>query len=167
MDKQLLSKKDKGKEKTIVNDDLVDSPLDVSDENDDVNVSGDELNSPRGSDEDEDDDKPQFPVFNTNDIFDPKFKLGMAFSTKQEMKLAIQSYAINEKRSIKFARNDKRRLVAKCADGECPWILRGCRWLMNQVLGLENWWISTHARQGMMLRMSAQHGLQRNLRKNL
>ncbi|KAL0449488.1 UNVERIFIED_CONTAM: hypothetical protein Slati_1505200 [Sesamum latifolium] len=88
--------------------------------------SDDKLNSNKGSDEDEEKGE-TFPVFNPSCMFDPHFELGMIFSTKEEFRTAIQSHAIKAKRNIKFAKNDKKRVHAKCFDKDCPWRIHACR----------------------------------------
>ncbi|KAL2240743.1 UNVERIFIED_CONTAM: hypothetical protein Sindi_0715500, partial [Sesamum indicum] len=88
--------------------------------------SEDELNSNKGSDEDEDKGE-TFPVFNPSCMFHPHFELGMIFSTKKEFRTAVQSHAIETKRNIKFTKNDKKRVHAKCFDKDCPWRIHACR----------------------------------------
>ncbi|KAK4411440.1 hypothetical protein Sango_0217000 [Sesamum angolense] len=64
---------------------------------------------------------PSYPVFNPEETYDPTFDLGMMFSNKAEFKKALQSYAIKSKRTLKFIKNDKVRIYAKCGDANCEW----------------------------------------------
>ncbi|KAL0448527.1 UNVERIFIED_CONTAM: hypothetical protein Slati_1409100 [Sesamum latifolium] len=88
--------------------------------------SDDELNSNKGSDANEP-NIVTFPVFNPSCIFDPYFELGMIFSTKDEFRTAVQSHAIQTKRNIKFTKNDKKYVHAKCFDKECNWRIHACQ----------------------------------------
>ncbi|KAL0406363.1 UNVERIFIED_CONTAM: hypothetical protein Slati_3950200 [Sesamum latifolium] len=56
-------------------------------------------------------------------IFDPTFLLGMLFSTKSELKKAIQSHAIKTKRHIICTKSDPNMYYAKCGDKKCAWSL--------------------------------------------
>lgn len=64
---------------------------------------------------DEDNDEPNYPVFNPKTIFDPVFSIGQIFGTNQEFRKAAQSYAIKVKRNIHVPKNDTRRIYAECA----------------------------------------------------
>ncbi|KAL2248192.1 UNVERIFIED_CONTAM: hypothetical protein Sindi_2671500 [Sesamum indicum] len=86
--------------------------------------SGDELPSDKESDGEG--KKNTFPVFNPSCLFEPTFALGMVFSNKTELRKAIKSHAIKNKRNIKIAKNDKERLHAKFADNECMWRVHAC-----------------------------------------
>ncbi|KAL0285239.1 UNVERIFIED_CONTAM: hypothetical protein Sangu_2787600, partial [Sesamum angustifolium] len=85
---------------------------------------GDELPSDKESDGEGKNDT--FPIFNPSCLFEPTFALGMIFSNKKELREAIQSHAIKNKRNIKIAKNDKERLHAKCADNDCMWRIHAC-----------------------------------------
>ncbi|KAL0453361.1 UNVERIFIED_CONTAM: hypothetical protein Slati_1314200 [Sesamum latifolium] len=60
-------------------------------------------------------------VFNPEDTYDPTFELGMRFSNKSEFKKALLSHAIKSKRTLKFIKNDKIRVYAKCGNEDCEW----------------------------------------------
>ncbi|KAL0406347.1 UNVERIFIED_CONTAM: hypothetical protein Slati_3948600 [Sesamum latifolium] len=64
-----------------------------------------------------------YPIFNPVQIFDPTFLLGMLFSTKSELKKAIQSHAIKTKRHIICTKSDPNMYYAKCGDKKCAWSL--------------------------------------------
>ncbi|KAG8364885.1 hypothetical protein BUALT_Bualt18G0045100 [Buddleja alternifolia] len=85
----------------------------------DINESADELDSRKGSDEDNEEEK--YPVFKTVQMFDPTLKLGLEFKNKNDFREAIHSHAIMTKRSINITSNDKTRIYAKCADKTCKW----------------------------------------------
>ncbi|KAL0448069.1 UNVERIFIED_CONTAM: hypothetical protein Slati_1934800 [Sesamum latifolium] len=74
--------------------------------------SGEDFESEQGS---------KFPVFSSVDTYDPKFELGMIFSNKTEFRLAVHSHAIKTKRTLKIAKNDGRRIYAKCGAEGCEW----------------------------------------------
>lgn len=48
---------------------------------------------------------PNYPVFNTSMLYDPCFDLGMIFSSKDEFRKTVNSYAIRTKRTLKFTKN--------------------------------------------------------------
>lgn len=52
----------------------------------------------------------------------PIFKVGMLFNDAIEVRQAIKQYSVKNRVAIKFARNTKKRIEAKCAE-ECPWML--------------------------------------------
>ncbi|KAL0352388.1 UNVERIFIED_CONTAM: hypothetical protein Scaly_1627500 [Sesamum calycinum] len=111
-------------ENTVLEEDRVDD-TDIEwygDEN--IVCSGDELPSDKESDGEGKNDT--FPIFNPSCLFEPTFGLGMIFSNKKELREAIQSHAIKNKRNIKIAKNDKERLHAKCADNDCMWRIHAC-----------------------------------------
>ncbi|KAL0378790.1 UNVERIFIED_CONTAM: hypothetical protein Sradi_3184500 [Sesamum radiatum] len=60
-------------------------------------------------------------VFNPEDTYDPTFELGMRFSNKSEFKKALLSHAIKSKRTLKFIKNDKIMVYAKCGNEDCEW----------------------------------------------
>ncbi|KAL0328025.1 UNVERIFIED_CONTAM: hypothetical protein Scaly_2235100 [Sesamum calycinum] len=67
----------------------------------------------------DDENGPKYPSFNSIDTYNPQFQLGMLFSSKKEFKTAVQLLAVRTRRNIKFAKNDKRRVYAKCAEEDC------------------------------------------------
>ncbi|KAL0427821.1 UNVERIFIED_CONTAM: hypothetical protein Slati_2956900 [Sesamum latifolium] len=62
----------------------------------------------------DDDNEPNFPVFNPVEMYNPSLELGMIFCSKKEYKKAVSSYAIKQKRSVKFTKNDSFRVYAVC-----------------------------------------------------
>ncbi|KAG8366125.1 hypothetical protein BUALT_Bualt17G0043300 [Buddleja alternifolia] len=88
-------------------------------------VSADDLNSAKGFDDEN--EKESCPVFNPSTIYRPTFKLGMIFTNKDELKDAIHSHAVNNKRSVKITKNDKDRVHAKCEGTDCKWKLHALR----------------------------------------
>ncbi|KAG8371257.1 hypothetical protein BUALT_Bualt13G0068800 [Buddleja alternifolia] len=90
----------------------------TDDESEGVVVSDSEdFDSEMGSEEDE----PRFPVFSIQDTYDPRFELGMYFTTKTEFRIAIHSHAVQTKRNLKINKNDLRRIYAKCGEEGCEW----------------------------------------------
>lgn len=55
-----------------------------------------------------------------SDMEDPRFKVGMLFSTPEDFKAAVKQYAIKHQRPIKLVKNDKRRVRATCVK-PCEW----------------------------------------------
>ncbi|KAG8391145.1 hypothetical protein BUALT_Bualt01G0157400 [Buddleja alternifolia] len=88
----------------------------------DINLTGDELDITKGSD-DEDVEGGKCPVFRPTEILNPVFKLGLRFSTKTQLREAIRSHAILSKRNITITSNDRMRVCAKCDDKDCGWKL--------------------------------------------
>ncbi|XP_073132219.1 uncharacterized protein [Henckelia pumila] len=80
-----------------------------------------------GSDIDLENNAPRFLAFNYVEKFDLTFELGMVFSNKKELREAIHSYAIKNKRSINITKNDKIRVYAKCAGEKCEWKLHSLK----------------------------------------
>ncbi|KAL0393122.1 UNVERIFIED_CONTAM: hypothetical protein Sradi_2535000 [Sesamum radiatum] len=109
---------------TVLEEDRVDD-TDIEwygDEN--IVCSGDELPSDKESDGEGKNDT--FLVFNPSCLFEPTFALGMIFSNKKELREAIQSHAIKNKRNMKIVKNDKEILHAKYADNDCMWRIHAC-----------------------------------------
>ncbi|KAL0355810.1 UNVERIFIED_CONTAM: hypothetical protein Sradi_4027900 [Sesamum radiatum] len=87
-------------------------------------VSEDDFDSEVGSDAE---GKQSNPVFNPTNIFEPKFEIGMIFSTKKELREAVHCHAVSTKRSLKITKNDKRRIYAKCLGEGCEWRLNALK----------------------------------------
>ncbi|KAG8372783.1 hypothetical protein BUALT_Bualt12G0102700 [Buddleja alternifolia] len=85
----------------------------------DINKSEDELNSTKGSIEENDEKK--YTVFKDYQRFDPPLTLGLMFKNKPLFREVIHSHAIMTKRSSYITSNDKTRVYAKCADSSCKW----------------------------------------------
>ena len=57
------------------------------------------------------------------DMDNPIFKNGMKFSCVEELRKALTTYAIRNRKKINKIKNERRRLEAVCAPG-CTWLLR-------------------------------------------
>ncbi|KAK4389983.1 hypothetical protein Sango_2061600 [Sesamum angolense] len=95
----------------------------------DVVVSDNDMDEHRLSEDDE--NEPNFPVFNPVEMYNPSLELGMIFCSKKEFKKAVQSYAIKQKRSVKFTKNDSFRVYAVCSGG---WLNVKTSWLSERYL---------------------------------
>ena len=56
------------------------------------------------------------------DMRDPKFMIGMVFSTCNCFKRALKEYSIVKHRTVRLVKNDKGTVMAKCHDS-CPWMV--------------------------------------------
>ncbi|KAL0327975.1 UNVERIFIED_CONTAM: hypothetical protein Scaly_2230100 [Sesamum calycinum] len=65
----------------------------------------------------------KYPVFSNTETFDPKFDIGMLFSSKKQLRIAIHSHAVKTRRNIKITKNDNKRLYARCVEEGCEWKL--------------------------------------------
>ncbi|CAA0828277.1 Unknown protein [Striga hermonthica] len=81
----------------------------------------DSFESVRGSDEE--DNVVKFPKHNPKTDKNPELKLGMIFSTKSEAKDVIQGFCYRRGMVVRFDRNDKRRLRARCTTEGCGWYI--------------------------------------------
>ncbi|EEC83440.1 hypothetical protein OsI_28918 [Oryza sativa Indica Group] len=78
---------------------------------------------PESSDEDDGGIKLKFKNFVADvDMESPIFKVGMLFNDAIEVRQAIKQYSVKNRVAIRFARNTKKRIEAKCSE-ECPWML--------------------------------------------
>ncbi|KAL0287349.1 UNVERIFIED_CONTAM: hypothetical protein Scaly_2766500 [Sesamum calycinum] len=108
-----------------------DEEIDVVDNDGDLDEKKD---SDNGQDE-----GPSHPLFNVKETYDPTFEIGMLFSNKKEFKKALQSHAIKTKRTLKFTKNDKRRVYTEYGDADCEWSeLSTCDMLLNNVCEIFN-----------------------------
>jgi hypothetical protein len=57
------------------------------------------------------------------DMDNPSFKIGMKFSGIEELRKALTTYIIRNRKQIKKTKNDRRRLEAVCTPG-CSWLLK-------------------------------------------
>ncbi|KAL0337541.1 UNVERIFIED_CONTAM: hypothetical protein Scaly_2029200 [Sesamum calycinum] len=73
-----------------------------------------------GKDSDKENSK-KFRVFSQSDTYDPKFDLGMMFSSKNEFRVAVQSHAVKTMRNVKITKDDNRRIYARCVEEGCEW----------------------------------------------
>ncbi|KAL8472411.1 hypothetical protein ACS0TY_029569 [Phlomoides rotata] len=74
----------------------------------------------------EDNDQPEYTIFNPSTIFNPEFTIGQIFASKKEFKKVAQSHAIKH-RNICFPKNDNRRIYAKCVDVGCKWLIHALK----------------------------------------
>ncbi|KAL0355333.1 UNVERIFIED_CONTAM: hypothetical protein Sradi_3980200 [Sesamum radiatum] len=84
-----------------------------------IEGSGDDFDT--GIESKEENRELSFPVFNSNDIYNPSFEIGMVFSTKKEFRDSVHSHAIKTSRNLKITSNDQRRIYAKCGEQGCNW----------------------------------------------
>ncbi|XP_058224864.1 uncharacterized protein LOC131334019 isoform X1 [Rhododendron vialii] len=106
-------------------------------EESDIEAQSDELISLNGSDGEEGREEPI--VFNpTSDMANPKFKVGMIFSTRKLFKAAVKEHAIKTAKAIKFVKNDSKRVRAACKK-PCPWSL-----LASKMQGLDSFQVRTY-----------------------
>ena len=66
--------------------------------------------------------KYRFPIFDSS-ADTPQFAVNMCFRGKDELKDAIERYALKMKINIKYKRNEKKRIRAVCRWKGCPWLL--------------------------------------------
>ncbi|KAL2249689.1 UNVERIFIED_CONTAM: hypothetical protein Sindi_2442600 [Sesamum indicum] len=115
-------------------DDKTTSDLEVDDENNsdglsgssddgETDIMGDEIDLNENKVSDDEQSESSYPIFNPAEKFDPTFTLGMMFSTKGELRNAIQSHAIKTRRHIICTKSDPSRYYAKCGDTNCDWRL--------------------------------------------
>ncbi|GAA0152648.1 hypothetical protein LIER_11076 [Lithospermum erythrorhizon] len=65
-----------------------------------------------------------YPKYNSKtDGKQPKFAIGMLFSSRMELKAAIDTYNIKDVRDIKYMRNFKKRVSLICKDEKCKWFI--------------------------------------------
>ncbi|KAL6529363.1 hypothetical protein OROGR_014986 [Orobanche gracilis] len=62
------------------------------------------------------------PVFNPKlDMVNPSFEVGQCFEDGKTFRAAVRELAIKLARDIRFVKNDKDRIRAKCKNVKCPW----------------------------------------------
>ncbi|XP_044396159.1 uncharacterized protein [Triticum aestivum] len=64
----------------------------------------------------------KFKSFAEHDMADPEFKIGMTFSTVEQLREAISEYSIKNRVALHKTRNCRTRVEVVCAEG-CPWYL--------------------------------------------
>ncbi|CAO2194395.1 unnamed protein product, partial [Urochloa humidicola] len=62
----------------------------------------------------------RFQPFVPEDVVNPIFKVGMIFSSVEDVRKAVTEYSLRNRVQIKMPRNDRTRIQAECANG-CPW----------------------------------------------
>ncbi len=65
------------------------------------------------------------PTKQQSDI--PYFESGMIFKSAKEFKNAVVDHSLKVHREVEFAKNDKTRVRAKCADASCKWLAYASR----------------------------------------
>ncbi|KAL0395067.1 UNVERIFIED_CONTAM: hypothetical protein Slati_4472900 [Sesamum latifolium] len=81
--------------------------------------NSDEFQSVHGSD---DEVTPKFSKFNPKtENKNPDLSLGLIFSSKKEVKFAIETHCLRRGMMYRFDRNDHRRLRARCKKEGCEW----------------------------------------------
>lgn len=84
-----------------------------------------------------DEDEVQFPEFNeVTDMKDPKFLLGMLFTSGTVFREAVRRYAIFNQRPIKLRKNLREKIKWVCSDG-CSWMFK----MVGGVGGFILFWI--------------------------
>ncbi|KAL3746914.1 hypothetical protein ACJRO7_015795 [Eucalyptus globulus] len=88
-----------------------------------------DANESLGSDTEVGDDdftrrRSRFPRYDPNCVV-PEFTVAMAFDSSRQFKDALIKYSVAERREIKFIKNEKKVVRAKCANESCPWKIYG------------------------------------------
>jgi len=66
--------------------------------------------------------KCRFPIFDSS-ADTPQFAVDMCFRGKDQLKDAIERYALKMKINIRYVKNEKKRIRAICRWKGCPWLL--------------------------------------------
>ena len=66
-----------------------------------------------------------------------KFKLGMKFSSKKQFKKVVIKHGLDERKVIRFIKNDPKRVRAICDWEGCPWVC-----LLSNTSRSDSWQIS-------------------------
>ncbi|GAA0151057.1 hypothetical protein LIER_37223 [Lithospermum erythrorhizon] len=96
--------------------------LEIVDVDIDLGSSNDELKSNKGSSDEEGDGSKldNFPKFNRKtDGRHPKFEIGMLFSSREEIKVAIDTWNVKDATDITYVKNENKRVRVVCKDKEC------------------------------------------------
>lgn len=78
-----------------------------------------------------------YPRFNKKNLV-VKFELGMKFSSKKQFKKVVIKHGLDERKVIRFALDDPKRVRAKCDWEGCPWVC-----LLSKTSRSDSWQIST------------------------
>ncbi|XP_058755786.1 uncharacterized protein LOC131629000 [Vicia villosa] len=97
----------------------------MSDENKEDSKGSDNDSEDLGSDCDSDDSsrarRKKCPIFKLlKDMSNYRWEVGTYFTTKEDFKEAIVTYAVHSGRDLRFTKNDKIRVRVRCKDG-CEW----------------------------------------------
>ncbi|CAL8995013.1 unnamed protein product [Prunus brigantina] len=93
------------------------------------------FNSPNNSSDEDGEMKRKYPEFCKSDLNNPKLEKGMLFGSKEILKTAIKNYAVMGNYSIKFVKNDKRRITARCTN--CTWMLHASYMQLEETLQIK------------------------------
>ncbi|KAL6290416.1 hypothetical protein ACE6H2_007926 [Prunus campanulata] len=105
-------------------------------EDSDGNNSEKGFHSPNNSSSEEGERRRKYPEFCKSDLNNPKFEKGMLFGSKEDLKTALKNYSVMGNYAIKFVKNDKRRLTAKCKN--CTWMLHASVMQLEQTLQIKS-----------------------------
>ncbi|WVZ02638.1 hypothetical protein V8G54_023444 [Vigna mungo] len=103
--------------------DMSDSDVDDGINTDDNRESEELVSGAESGVEDDEESYGKFVTFTMpKSMVDYKWDLGTYFAQKQDLLDAIKTYAIENGRNIRYVKNDKKRIRAKCmgAKGKCP-----------------------------------------------
>lgn len=98
----------------------LDKAKEVFEDQSDISSEGEELELP--VDDRDGQVNLKFSHFRNEDLDNLVFKVGMVFDSVELVRAAITEYSIKSRVDIKMPINDKRRVMAHCAEG-CPWYL--------------------------------------------
>ncbi|WVZ25006.1 hypothetical protein V8G54_003550 [Vigna mungo] len=109
-----------GESSQLTDNDCIDHVRGLSD----IEWLSKELISGPNSEDDDGSTKIRFPTFSMPKSLEAyKWEVGTYFSEKKEFTDAIRTYALSNGRSLKFIKNDKKRISIKCLGrkGNCKW----------------------------------------------
>ncbi|XP_058734035.1 uncharacterized protein LOC131605728 [Vicia villosa] len=105
-------------------------PTTAADFNEGKQIDLDDLDTPLGSEDEGDEHRyPKIKMFDSGE--EMRFELRMTFATKNLVKDAVLSYAMESKKNWHFDKKDSKRIVAKC-EKECPFYMRFSKRVGNQ-----------------------------------
>lgn len=91
-----------------------------------------------------DDDYVSYPIFNERtDMKDPKFQLGMMFSSANSFRAAVQKLAILQRKPVVQCRNYGKRVKYVCKGVECKWKIYASTMQDNNTYQVKTY-LSTH-----------------------
>ncbi|KAK4421664.1 hypothetical protein Salat_2117000 [Sesamum alatum] len=97
--------------------------MNISDGEQLEDCESDELNSIPSDDEVESEHVKFYRFRPEIDLPDPQLRNGMIFTDAAQFKEAVKAHAVTWQRNIKFVKNDKIRVRAKCEGVNCPWVV--------------------------------------------
>ncbi|VVA30163.1 PREDICTED: Transposase MuDR plant [Prunus dulcis] len=105
-------------------------------EDSDGNNSEKRFDYPNNSSGEESEKKRKYSEFCKSDLNNPKSEKGMLFRSKEDLITALKNYSVMGNYAIKFVKNDKRRLTAKCRN--CTWTLHASFMQLEQTLQIKS-----------------------------